>query len=149
MYNLTTSVVISPLIMIPPQSRSSSEFSPHIHPRLAKISQAYHFFSSQTGNSLPLTDTPALSTNTPIQGPITGIFLANPAIVPRKSPNNINIPYSSTKKPTSAQRMRIRNRPPKKAAVPFSFCRRAKKSAVFWGPIIIVRPIRKRIFWIC
>ena len=45
----------------------------------------------------------------------------------------------------SAQRIKIRKRPPKKAAVPFSFCRRAKKRAVFWGPIIIVRPIRKRI----
>jgi hypothetical protein len=41
--------------------------------------------------------------------------------------------------------MRIRKRPAKKAAVPFSFCRRAKKRAVFWGPMIIVRPIRKRI----
>jgi hypothetical protein len=41
--------------------------------------------------------------------------------------------------------MRMRNRPMKNAAVPLSFCRRAKKRRVFCGPIIIVRPIRKRI----
>lgn len=35
-------------------------------------------------------------------------------------------------------------RPPKKAAVPRAFCLRAKKRSVFWGPIIIVRPMRKR-----
>ena len=98
-----------------------------------------------TGNSLPLTATPALSTSTPIHGPIIGIFLANPAIVPRKSPNRINIPYNSTKKPINAHLMRMRNRPMKNAAVPLSFWRRAKKRRVFCGPIIIVRPIRKRI----
>lgn len=42
-------------------------------------------------------------------------------------------------------RSRIRARPPKKAAVPFAFCFRAKKRSVFCGPMIIVRPIRKRI----
>lgn len=82
---------------------------------------------------------------TPIHGPTTGIFLANPSIVPKKSPNKIMIPYSSTKKPTNAQRIRMRNRPRKKAAVPLSFCLRAKKARVFWGPIMRVRPIRKRI----
>jgi hypothetical protein len=34
----------------------------------------------------------------------------------------------------------------KNAAVPFNFWGRAKNSSVFWGPIIIVRPIRKRIY---
>ena len=102
-------------------------------------------FLLQTGNSAPLTDTPALSTAIPIYGPMTGIFLAKPAIVPKKSPNRINIPYNSTKKPVSGHRRRMRTRPPKNAAVPLSFCRRAKKRSVFWGPIMIVRPIRKRI----
>lgn len=36
--------------------------------------------------------------------------------------------------------------PAKKAAVPFAFCFRAKKSSVFCGPIMIVRPMRKRIY---
>jgi hypothetical protein len=44
------------------------------------------------------------------------------------------------------QRKRMRSRPAKKAAVPLSFWRRAKKSAVFWGPIMRVRPRRKRIW---
>jgi hypothetical protein len=85
----------------------------------------------QTGNSAPRTATPLLSTANPMYGPTTGIFLAKPAIVPRKSPNKINIPYSSTRKPTKAQRMRMRTSPPKKAAVPLNFCGRAKKSKVF------------------
>lgn len=38
----------------------------------------------------------------------------------------------------------MRVRPPKKAAVPRAFCLRAKKRRVFCGPIIIVRPMRKR-----
>ncbi len=100
----------------------------------------------QTGNWLPPNPPLTLPTNTPIHGPITGTFLAKPAIVPRKSPKRITIPYSSTKKPTKAQRMRMRKRPRKKAAVPLSFCFRAKKARVFWGPIIIVRPRRKRIW---
>jgi len=58
----------------------------------------------------------------------------------------MKIPYNSTKKPMKAQRIRMRKSPAKKAAVPFSFCRRAKKDKVFWGPIIMVRPIRKRIW---
>lgn len=44
------------------------------------------------------------------------------------------------------QRQRIIRRPTKKAAVPFSFCLRAKKRSVLEGPIIIVRPRRKRIW---
>lgn len=78
-------------------------------------------------------------------GPIIGIFLAKPAIVPKKSPNKMKIPYNSTRNPIKGQRIRISNRPAKKAAVPLSFWRRAKKRSVFWGPIMIVRPIRKRI----
>ena len=49
------------------------------------------------------------------------MFLAKPAIVPKKSPNKMNIPYSSTRKPTSAHRIKIKQRPAKKAAVPFNF----------------------------
>ena len=59
------------------------------------------------------------------------MFLAKPAIVPKKSPNKMNIPYSSTRKPTKAQRMRMRKRPMKNAAVPLSFWGRAKNSRVF------------------
>lgn len=107
-------------------------------------SRAWHNF--QTGNSAPLIATPLLSTATPIHGPTTGIFLANPAIVPRKSPNKIKIPYNSTANPMNAHRNSMRQSPAKKAAVPLSFCRRAKKRSVFWGPIMIVRPMRKRIY---
>lgn len=49
------------------------------------------------------------------------MFLAKPAIVPKKSPNKITMPYSSTMNPTKAQRMRIKKRPRKKAAVPLNF----------------------------
>lgn len=35
--------------------------------------------------------------------------------------------------------------PTVKAAVPFNFAGREKKTIVFWTPIIRVRPIRKRI----
>lgn len=99
----------------------------------------------QTGNWAPPAEIPLLSTAAPMYGPITGMFLANPAIVPKKSPNKTNIPYSSTMKPTKAHRMRMRKRPRKNAAVPLNFCGRAKKASVFRGPIMIVRPIRNRI----
>jgi hypothetical protein len=66
-------------------------------------------------------------------------------MVPRKSPNKIKIPYNSTAKPMNAQRINIRQSPAKNDAVPLSFCLRAKKRSVFWGPIIMVKPIRKRI----
>lgn len=56
------------------------------------------------------------------------------------------MPYSSTQKPMSGHRSRISSRPAKKAAVPLAFCLRAKKRSVFWGPMIMVRPIRKRIW---
>lgn len=104
-------------------------------------------FPPQTGNSAPLTATPLLSTRTPIHGPTTGMLLANPAIVPRKSPKRMKMPYNSIKNPTSGQRKRMSATPPKNAAVPLSFCRRAKKSSVFCGPMIMVRPIRKRIYF--
>lgn len=82
----------------------------------------------------------------PIYGPTTGIPLAKPAIVPKKSPNRITIPYASTKKPINVQRIKIIVRPAKKAAVPLAFCLRAKKRSVFWGPMMIFRPMRKRIY---
>lgn len=72
----------------------------------------------------------------------------NPAIVAKKSPNRTKMPYSSIKKPMKVQRMKIRIMPTAKASVPCHFCRRAKKSAVLAGPIIRVRPIRKRIWMI-
>jgi hypothetical protein len=78
-------------------------------------------------------------------GPTTGTLPTNPAIVTKKSPKSTNIPYSSTKKPIRGQRRRIRRIPDTKAAVPLSFCLRAKKRAVFWRPIIRVRPAMKRI----
>lgn len=99
----------------------------------------------QTGNSAPLMATPLLSTIAPIYGPMTGIFLAKPAIVPRKSPNKIKMPYNSTKNPINGHLMRISVSPAKKAPVPLSFCFRAKNNIVFCGPIIMVSPIRKRI----
>jgi len=46
----------------------------------------------QTGNSVFLLLIPNRSTNTPIYGPITGKFLTNPAIVPKKSPKRTKIP---------------------------------------------------------
>lgn len=67
-------------------------------------------------------------------------------MVPRKSPKRITMPYASTRNPMKVHRMRMRSRPAKKAAVPFAFCRRAKKSKVFCGPIMMVRPMRKRIW---
>lgn len=82
----------------------------------------------------------------PIYGPTKGIFRAKPAMVPRKSPNRMNMPYSSTRKPISGHRRRINARPAKKAAVPFALFLRAKKRSVLAGPIMIVRPIRKRIY---
>lgn len=45
----------------------------------------------------------------------------------------------------SGHRKRINASPLKKAAVPLAFCLRAKKRAVFEGPIMMVRPMRKRI----
>jgi hypothetical protein len=77
---------------------------------------------------------------------MTGTFLANPIMVPRKSPNNMNIPYNSTRKPKKVHRIKIMKRPTKKAAVPLSFCFRAKKRRVLEGPIMIVRPRRKSIY---
>jgi hypothetical protein len=80
-----------------------------------------------------------------IYGPTIGMPPAKPAIVAKKSPNRTRMPYSSMRNPKKAQRMRISVIPAAKAAVPFHFCRRAKKASVFWVPMIKVRPIRKRI----
>lgn len=74
------------------------------------------------------------------------MFLANAAMVPKKSPKSTMMPYSSTRNPISGQRNRMSVKPPKKAAVPFAFCLRAKKRRVLEGPMIMVRPIRKRIY---
>lgn len=101
----------------------------------------------QTGSSAFLLPNPDLSTAIPIYGPTTGTLRAKAAMVPRKSPKRTAMPYSSMQKPMSVHRRRMRTRPPKKAAVPRAFCFRAKKRRVFWGPIIIVRPMRKRIWW--
>lgn len=82
----------------------------------------------------------------PIYGPTTGRPLANPAIVPRKSPNSTAMPYASTMKPINVHLSRIKAKPAKKAAVPFAFCLRAKKRRVLEGPIMMVRPMRKRSY---
>lgn len=57
------------------------------------------------------------------------------------------MPYSSTQNPIRGHRIRMSARPPKKAAVPFAFCLRAKKRRVLEGPMMMVRPIRKRIYF--
>ena len=69
-------------------------------------------------------------------------------MVIKKSPKRINSPYSSIRKPVSVQRKRIRKMPQRKAAVPWSFWRRVKKAIVFWRPIIRLRPMRKRIYFV-
>lgn len=100
----------------------------------------------QTGSSaFLLPPRPIRSIAIPMYGPTTGTFLAKAAIVPRKSPNKTMIPYNSTRKPINGHRSRIRASPPKKAAVPFTFCLRAKKRRVLAGPMITVSPMRKRI----
>ncbi len=68
---------------------------------------------------------------------------AKPPIVAKKSPKRISIPYSSMRNPISGQRNNISTMPVTNAAVPFHFCRRAKKTAVFCGPMMRVRPRRK------
>lgn len=78
-------------------------------------------------------------------GPTTGIPYANPAIVVKNSPNNTNTPYPSTKNPMSGNRNKIRAKPPRNAAVPRHFCRRAKKSNVLCAPRRSDMPARKRI----
>lgn len=78
-------------------------------------------------------------------GPTTGTLLAKPAIVPKKSPNRTMIPYSSMQNPISGHFIKMSDSPPKNAAVPFALFFRAKNRSVFCGPMIMVRPIRKRI----
>lgn len=101
--------------------------------------------SVYTGSSAFRLPSPERSTAIPMYGPITGIFLAKPAMVPRKSPKRTMMPYSSTQKPMSGHLNKMSARPPKKAAVPLALFFRAKKRSVFCGPIMIVRPMRKRI----
>ncbi len=76
---------------------------------------------------------------------MTGMFPAKLPIVAKKSPNKTNMPYSSIRKPINGHRSSIRVIPVMNAAVPFHFCRRAKKMAVFCRPIMRVRPKMKRI----
>lgn len=59
------------------------------------------------------------------------------------------MPYSSMRNPTSGHRSRMSVSPPKNAAVPFALFFRAKKRRVFCGPMIMVSPIRKRIYREC
>ena len=99
-----------------------------------------------TGKSAFLLAPDTFSRAAAIYGPTTGTLLTNPAIVAKKSPNRTRIPYSSIRKPKKGHRRRMRAMPAVKAAVPFHFCRRAKKAAVFCTPIMRVSPIRKRIW---
>ena len=100
---------------------------------------------SHTGISAFLRPPDALSKAFWIYGPTTGIFPAKLPMVAKKSPKSTNIPYSSTRNPTNGHRKTMRIIPPAKAAVPLSFCRRAKKIAVFCKPMMRVRPSRKSI----
>ncbi len=105
-----------------------------------------HSSAFHTGSSAFLRPRPARSTSMPMYGPTTGNPRAKPAMVPRKSPNSTTMPYASTRKPMKVHRRRMRARPTKKAAVPLAFCLRAKKRSVFCGPMMMVRPMRKRIY---
>jgi len=105
-----------------------------------------HSSAFHTGSSAFLRPRPARSTSMPMYGPTTGSPRAKPAMVPRKSPNSTTMPYASTRKPMKVHRRRMRARPTKKAAVPLAFCLRAKKRSVFCGPMMMVRPMRKRIY---
>lgn len=67
-------------------------------------------------------------------------------MVAKKSPNKTKMPYSSTRKPVSGHRTKIKTIPAANAAVPFHFCRRVKKTIVFCTPMMRVRPMRKRIW---
>lgn len=114
----------------------------HIGPSgLLPLSRSY---TGKSAFRLPPLD--SFSNARAIYGPTTGTFPTNPAIVAKKSPNSTKIPYSSTTKPISGHLRSIKAMPAANAAVPFHFCRRAKKSAVFWRPIIRVRPRRNRIW---
>ena len=98
-----------------------------------------------TGNSAFLRPLPTLLSACCIYGPIIGTFPANALIVEKKSPKSTKIPYNSTRKPIRGHLSSISMTPVAKAAVPFNFWRRAKKTAVFWRPIIRVRPRTKSI----
>ena len=98
-----------------------------------------------TGSSAFLRPPPALSSACCMYGPTNGMFPANPLIVEKKSPKSTNMPYNSIRKPVMGHRRIMSMMPVAKPAVPFNFWRLAKKTAVFWRPIIRVRPRRKRI----
>ena len=120
----------------------------HIH----SLSHVFKFpfqHSDQTGNSAFLLPPEIFCSAICIYGPTTGIFPANDAIVAKKSPKRTKMPYSSTTNPTRGQRNKMSRIPTMNAAVPLSFWRRAKKMKVFWGPMMRVRPIRKRIYTRC
>ena len=113
--------------------------------RIAQCVPSYFHSAFHTGNSAFLRPPLALSNAICRYGPITGIFPAKLPIVAKKSPNKTTMPYNSTRKPTKGHRSSIRVIPTRKAAVPFHFCRREKKIAVFCRPMIRVRPNMKRI----
>ena len=102
--------------------------------------------SLHTGSSAFLRPLLALSNAICRYGPITGIFPAKLPIVAKKSPKRTNMPYISIGKPISGHRSSIRIIPAVNAAVPFHFCRREKKIAVFCSPMIRVRPTMKRTY---
>lgn len=114
--------------------------------RFLRIIVALLTIAAHTGNSAFLRPPPALLRASRMYGPTTGMLPANPPMVEKKSPNKTIIPYSSTQNPTKGHRSNMSEMPPTKAAVPFHFCRRAKKTAVFWRPIMSVKPTRKRIW---
>jgi len=74
-----------------------------------------------------------------------GMLPANEPMVAKKSPKRTNMPYSSTRKPVNGQRRKISIMPAEKAAVPLIFSLLAKKTKVFWKPMIRVRPMTNRI----
>lgn len=107
------------------------------------------FFNNYTGNPpLPPRNPPnfpAAVNAAATYGLTTGTFPTNPAIVAMKSPKSTKMPYSSMSKPVNGHFRKMMAMPSRKAAVPFNFWRRAKKARVLRGPIIMVRPMRKRI----
>ena len=100
---------------------------------------------AHTGSSAFLLPPPTRFRICRIYGPTTGMFPAKPPMVAKKSPKSTNIPYSSTKNPTRGHRSKISRIPEANAAVPLTFCLLAKKSAVFWRPMIRVSPSINKI----
>lgn len=69
--------------------------------------------------------------------------LKNCTIVPKKSPNNPNIPKLSNMNPTKDHLIKISIIPNAKQTVPLILVGRVKKETVRCGPIIRMRPIIK------